>query len=238
MSQILAIAAREVGAFYRIPLGWVVTALYLLLAGGVFTLAVIQPAAPATMRPFFGISGWLLLFVAPAISMRLIAEEQRTGSMDGLLSAPISDWQVVIGKFLGAAGFLVAMVAPTLVYVLVLEVIADPDYGPILAGYLGMALVGMLYLAVGLLGSSLTNNQTVAFLATLFFLLIARFGALEGPKHLGEPFARWLFALSIDLREASFARGVIDTGDVAFFVAATVWFVVLTVAVVESRRWR
>jgi ABC-2 type transport system permease protein len=238
MTRILAIACREVGAFYRLPLGWVVTALYLLLAGGVFTLSVMQPAAPATMRPFFGISGWMLLFVAPAISMRLISEEHRAGSMDGLLSAPITDWQVVIGKYLGAAGFLCAMVAPTLVYVLVLEAVSNPDYGPIVTGYLGMALVGMLYLAVGLLASSLTNNQTVAFLATLFFLLIARLATTQGPAYLGEPFARWLFAMSIDLRESGFARGVIDTGDVTFFIAATVWFVVLTVTVVESRRWR
>lgn len=238
MSAILTIAMREAGAFFRLPLGWVVTALYLLLAGSIFTLFVVQPAAPATMRPFFSISGWLLLFVAPAISMRLLSEEQRTGSMEGLLSAPISDWQVVLGKFLGAAGFLAAMFAPTLVYVLALEAIADPDYGPILSGFLGMALVGTLYLAVGLFASSLTNNQTVAFLATLFFLLIVRFATVQGAAFVGEPFSSWLYALSIDLRLEGFARGVIDTGDAVFFIAAALWFVVLTVAVVESRRWR
>ena len=101
-----------------------------------------------------------------------------------------------------------------------------------------MAFVGMLYLAVGLLASSLTNNQTVAFLATLFFLVIWRFGTVQGAAFVGEPLAGWLYALSVDLREEGFARGLIDTADIAFFIAATVWFLVLTVAVVESRRWR
>ena len=238
MRRITAIAAREVGAFYRLPLGWVVTALYLLLAGGVFAVFVLRPAEPASLRPFFALSDWLLLFVAPAISMRLLSEELRTGTIEGLLSAPVSDWEVVLGKYLGAAGFLAAMFAPTLVYVLVLEAVSSPDYGPILSGYLGMALVGLLYLSIGMLASSLTSNQTVAFLTTLFFLLLLRFATVQGATMVGEPWSQLLFALSIDLRMEGFAKGVIDTGDAAALLCASVWFIVLTVVSVESRRWR
>lgn len=238
MSQTVAIAWREFGAFYRLPIGWVVTALYLALGAAVFTLFVLTPGQPATMRPLFALSDWLMLFVAPAVSMRLLSEEYRAGTIEGLASAPVSDWQVVIGKHFGAALFLVTMIAPTLVFVIVLESVSDPDYGPILLGYLGMALVGLLYMSIGTLASSLTANQTVAFLGTLFALLILRLATAQGAARLPEPWSRLVSSLSVDLHLQGFAKGVLDTGDLVYFLVASVWFVVLAAVSVESRRWR
>lgn len=238
MSRIGAIAQRELASFFRLPIGWVVIALYLLLTGLVFGLQTLQPGQPASMRDFFGFSGWLIMFVAPAVSMRLLSEELRSGTIEPLMTAPVSDWEVVIGKYLGGMGFVVAMLAPTLLYVLTLELLARPDYGPIVAGYAGLVCLAAVYVAVGLLASALTSNQIVAFLATLFFLLLARIASIAGPQFVGPRLSQALYAASVDLRMADFAKGIIDSGNVVFFAAASAWFVVLAVVAVESRRWR
>lgn len=238
MRATLAIASREFAGFFRQPMGWVVIALFLALSGAVFALGSLQPGSPASLRGFFAVSTWLLMFVAPAASMRLLADEQRVGTLEPLMTSPVSDWAIVSGKYLGAAGFLLAMLAPTLVYVGVLEIFADPDYGPIGAGYLGLILLGGLYLAVGLLFSTLTDSQIVAFLASLFFFMLLRIATLQGASYLGEPWASYLFPLSIDMRMGDFAKGVIDTSHIVFFVGASVWFVVLSGAMLTLRRWR
>lgn len=239
MTRLLAVFTRELAAYFRTPIGWVVIALYLALSGVVFSFLVLAPAEPASLRPFFGLSGWLLLFVAPAISMRLISEELRTGTIEPLLTAPVSDWVVIVGKYAAAVGFLLLMLAPTLIYPAILEWFSDPDYGPIAAGYLGLVLAGTLYLAAGTFFSALSASQTLAFLATLFTLLLVRLTTTDAlASRAPETLAGWLYAVSIDRRLADFSRGVIDTGDVAFFLAASAWFLVLAVLALQSRRWR
>jgi ABC-2 type transport system permease protein len=239
MRPTLTVAWREFASFFRSSIGWLVIALYLFLSGLWFAYDTINPGQPATMRALFGVSQWLLLIVAPAISMRLVSEELRSGTIEPLMTAPISDWHIVLGKYLAAVGFLIAMLLPTLLHVGVLELLASPDYGPVLAGYLGLILVGSCYLAVGLFFSSLTRNQIVAFLSTLFFFMLLAF--VSGPNVaslVDEPLRSLLFGLSINLRVADFAKGVFDTSHAAFFVAMIVLFIALSVVGVESRRWR
>lgn len=234
----LRIASREWASFFRTSAGWVVMALYLLLSGCWVALATLRPGEPASLRAFFGVSQWILLIVAPAISMRLLADEKRTGTLESLITAPVSDWEIALGKYLGAVAFFLTMLAPTLLYVALLHVVANPDPGPILAGYLGLVLVGMLYLAFGLLASSLTENQVVALLATVFFFVLLELAATQAGRRLEPPLDQLVFSLSIFLRISDFAKGVIDTAHIAAFLSASVWFVVLTVVVLESRRWR
>lgn len=239
MRPTLTVAWREYASFFRSSIGWLVIALYLFLSGLWFAYDTITPGQPATMRALFGVSQWLLLVVAPAISMRLLSEELRSGTIEPLMTSPISDWHIVIGKYLAALAFLITMLAPTLVHVGVLELLASPDYGPILAGYLGLVCVGACYLAVGLFFSSLTSNQIVAFLSTLFFFTILAFASSGNVASLvDEPLRSLLFGLSISLRVADFAKGVFDTSHAAFFAAVVVFFLVLSVVGVESRRWR
>lgn len=240
--RVWAIAVRELASFFRLPVGWVAIALYLFLTGVIFGVMTIVPGQPASLRHFFGISAWLLLPVVPAISMRLLSEELRAGTIEPLMTAPVGDAAVVIGKFLGACMFLAAMLAPTAAYALILFRVSDPapDPGPIAAGYLSLVLVGVLYLSVGMLFSSMTSNQTLAFLGTLLFLL----GLLMLPNLLLE--AAWLpdawngpvRAMSISARAADFAKGVIDTSHVVFFLSLSAWFLVLTTVATQSRRWR
>jgi len=240
MSSTLAIASRELSSLFRLPVGWVVIALYALLTGCVFSLVILVPGQAATMRMFFAVSGWVLLPVVPAVSMRLLSEEFRSGTIEPLLTSPVSDAAVVVGKYLGACVFLVLMFVPTLAHVFILGALSDPrpDPGPIIAGYLSLALVGALYLSVGLLVSSLTSNQTLAFLATLFLLLMIVTLGLVSPD-TAPAWARPLMGfVSIRSRLDDFAKGVIDTSHVVFFLGASAWFVTLASLSLQSRRWR
>lgn len=238
MTAALAIAQRELASFYRTPIGWVVVALYLLVSGVFVATDTLRPGEPATLRTFFGLSHWLLLSVAPAISMRLISEEHRTGTIEPLAAAPVSDYIIALGKYLGACLFLLTMLAPTLLYIALLEAVADPEPGPILAGYIGLILTGMLYLSAGLLFSSLTSSQVVAFLGTLFFFLLMTFASDRGAAMLGGAPGDLLRRLSISMRINDFARGILDAGHIAFFLCWSAWFVLLSGVVLETRRWR
>jgi ABC-2 type transport system permease protein len=244
MTAALTIARRELKSFFRVPVGWLTVSLYLFLTGVVFA-SVLWPGSPASMRDIFGWSQFFLMALAPAISMRLLSEEFRSGTYEPLMTAPVSDIAVTLGKFAGGLFFLLAMFAPTLLYPLVLAAISDPrpDPGPILAGYIGLILLGSLYLAFGMLLSSLTANQTLAFVST--FLLLVLYRVVTSDRVIGSGLvpipltvARVLTSISPGPRLEDFARGVIDLGHVVFFVSVTAWFLVLTFVALETRRWR
>lgn len=236
--RLIAIASREYASFFRTPLGWVVIALFIALSGVFFSSRVLQPGEPASLRPLFGIWWGLLLVVAPAISMRLFSDEIRTGTIEPLLTAPISEATIIAGKYAAAVLFLATMLAPSVVYVLILQSLAPVDPGPIAAGYLGILLLGMLYLAVGTLASVLTSSQTLAFLGTLFaFILLDLLAAVAGGA-LPSPIPDILFAISPNLRMADFAKGVIDTANIAYFLTMSFWFLAVAAIVLQSRRWR
>ncbi|MCC6678342.1 MAG: ABC transporter permease subunit [Phycisphaerales bacterium] len=240
MKTFLAVMGRELSSLFRLPVGWIVIALYAFLTGVIFATQILRPGEAATMRQFFGVAGWLLIPVAPAISMRLFADEARSGTLETLMTSPVTDLAVVLGKFGGAAAFLIAMLAPTLVHVGLLAAFSEPrpDLGPIVAGYLSVLLLGMMFLAAGAFFSSLTSNQTLAFLASLFFLLfllmVSLLGGYEAPVWLQGP----LRTLAIAPRLTDFAKGVIDVSHVVFFLTLTGWFLVLTYLSLGSRRWR
>jgi ABC-2 type transport system permease protein len=239
MSKVWAIARRELASMFQTPVGWVVIALFLLLTGAAFVVGL-MPGQPASLRDFFAVSAWLLMPVAPAVSMRLFAEEHRTGAVEPLLTAPVSDVAVVAGKYLGAWLFLGCMVVPTLVFPAVLWSVADPapDLGQIGAGYVSLLLQGSLYLAIGTAVSALTSSQTLAYLATLLPIL----GLLLASQATSEAMPEWarraVEALSVPARASDFARGVIDSAHVVFFVVATLWCLLAAHAALDSRRWR
>lgn len=239
MSGVLTIARRELTGYFRSPAGWIIVALFLFLTGMIFGRYVLVPGRAASLRDFFAVSGWLLLPVAPAISMRLLAEEIRGGTLESLLTAPVSGAGIVLGKFAGAMAFLIAMLAPTGVYLIVLERVStiQLDMGPVLAGYLCLVLTGALYLAIGTLASSMTANATLAFLVSLFVIL----GLMMAPS-AAEFLPAWarpfLFALAITERIGDFAKGVIDSSHVVFMSTLAAWFLVLAGCVTEMRRWK
>lgn len=238
MRALSAICGREYASMFRIPLGWVVVSLFVCLSSMYFMMRVMVPGGPATMREVFGVWWALLLFLCPSVSMRLFSEELRSGTIETSLTAPVADGVLVVGKYLASAMFLLTMLLPTLVFVGVLAWLSRPDYGPVLSGYAGLILLGMLYLAVGALASACTSSQTLAFLGTLFGLLMLDVIPARVAPQLPEQIAKIVFMLSPSVRANDFYRGLIDTSHVAFFLGATVWFLVLATLVLQSRRWR
>lgn len=240
MTATVAIASREVLSFFRLPVGWITIALYAFVCSIVFIRFSLLPGEPATLRAFFEFSSPLLIVVCPAISMRLVSEELRSGTIEPLVTSPVSDLAIVVGKALGAIAFLVCMLVPTLAYVVVLALIADQpiDPGPIVAGYLSLLLSGSLYLSIGLLVSTLTSSQTLAFIGTFLALIVLLIGPDLLAEQVGPPISEWLYPLGIARRVTDFAKGVIDTAHIGFFLAATAWFVVASYVALASRRWR
>jgi ABC-2 type transport system permease protein len=202
-------------------------------------MVVLQPGGPATLREFFLISQIFLLILTPAVSMRLVSEELRSGTFEGLMTAPVADIGIVLGKYLGGVMFILAMLAPTLAYPVLLYLVSDPkpDFGPIACGYLSLLLLGMLYLSVGTAASALTPNQTLAFVGTFLVLFLAQLltsGAIAMPERV----ATALGTASLRPRLADFAKGVVDSAHIVFFLTVSAWFLVVAYTVVQMRRWR
>ena len=236
MRNIPAIVHREVSAYFLSPLGYLVIFAFLALAGFFFQV-ILWEMRQATLEPMFHIMGYLLLLLSPLITMRLLAEEVRLGTIEGLMTAPVTDAEVVLGKFAGAFIFYALLLLPTVVYVGVLAWLGRPDYGLIFSGYLGLLLMGGLCLSIGLLCSALTRSQVVAAvtaLVALVFLFVV--GALSG--WLSGPLFDVLRYAGLAAHQEGFASGTVDTRDVVYYVSATVFFLFLSVRAVESRQWR
>ncbi|HUU31695.1 MAG TPA: ABC transporter permease, partial [Phycisphaerae bacterium] len=174
MGKVWLLTRRELSAYFVSPIAYVAMALFLLLVFFVSLLwfGIFRPGQPAQMHYVFSVMTFVLILVVPALTMRSVAEERSSGTIETLLTAPITDFQVVIAKFLGCWLFYLAMLAPTALYVVVLAAFGNPDYGPILGGYLGLVLLGAMYVAIGILASSLTKTQVIAFVVALFTLLV------------------------------------------------------------------
>lgn len=238
------IARRELLAYFRSPGGYVVAALFTLINGWLFVRYVFNQGDLATMRPIFAFTMVAFVLICPAITMRMISEETRVGTLEVLLTFPVRTAEVIMGKFIAAWGFLAVLLAPTLLFVGALELYGRPDYGELSCGYLGVILAGSMYLASGILASTLTANQVVAYLVTVLFWLIIMLGA-KGlpqtdllPEAWKEGLSSVLFALDPDLRLRDFVIGLIDTANIVYFVSVTAVFLVASVRALDARRWR
>ena len=236
--RIGAIAARELPAYLLSPAGYVITALFLLITGFLFAFAGFEQGQTASLRPTFDVITWVLLFICPAVAMRTISEEFRSGTFEALMTAPVTEAEVIMGKFLGSAAFLILMLLPTGMYVVALELYGKPDYGELLCGYLGVILAGAAYLAGGILASTLTSSQVVAFLVSVFFWVALVFSTKLLPARLDENWAELVRALDPDLRLGNFSIGLLDTSDVVYFLSMTVLFLTASVKSLQVRRLR
>jgi ABC-2 type transport system permease protein len=240
MKRTLAIAHRELTSLFYSPIGFVTLGLFSLGTTLIF-FNHFAPGEIASMRPTFQWVVWLLIFVAPAISMRMISEEFRSGTIETLMTAPVGELHVVFGKWLGAFGFYaVLLLAPTGILIAVLEFGADPDYGPIFTGLFGLLLVGALYLAIGIFASAATKDQIISFLFTvsiicLFTIAIHLIGKAD---FVSLDTQRMLRYANVFVQYEEFAKGVLTLSNIVFFVSGTFLFLFLAVKVLESRRWR
>lgn len=240
MSKTLIIAKRELTSLFFSPVAYVALIVFALLTAGLFVSSTFLPGYPAEMRQPFVWIVWLLVFVVPAISMGLLAEETRSGTIEVLMTSPVSEVNVVIGKWLGGLGFFLTLLIPLVVEIVMLEMVADPDYGPIFSGLLGIVLVGGLYLAIGLMVSAATRNQFIALLITILITGFFTIGLylLASATWLPSWLRPAVYFANVDQQFAEFARGLVDTSNFVFFLSGIALFLFFAVLILQSRRWR
>jgi len=238
MRNTLAIAGREVQAYFVSPIAYVVTAAFLIIMSIFFAWYISDPrGVVATMQYMFGPMTTLFLFIVPMLTMRLLAEEQRSGTIELLLTSPVRDWEVVLGKYLASIALILVILGLTLYYPFVMSRFGNPDIGPILSGYVGLFLLAAALASLGLLASSLTQNQIVAVIIGLslgIFFWISESIA----DFVGTPLASIFSAVSLRPYFPDFAMGIIDTRNVIFYLTFVAIALFLTIRSVESRRWR
>ncbi len=232
-----AVAWKEIQIYFGSPTAYIVGMMFLALSGFFFARDLNDPFPQANLSSFFDGATIILLLLAPALTMRLMAEEQKLGTIELLLTSPVRDWEVVVGKYLAAFVFLLATVAMTLYYTILLFVFASPDPGPIYSGYLGLILYGGAALAVGLLCSTLTSNQIVAAVVAMGILLVMFFADLAS-SNIGGTASTIIEELSIKSHFDDFVRGIVDTKHIVYFLSVIAFFLFLSIRALESRRWR
>ncbi|HLG51348.1 MAG TPA: ABC transporter permease [Chloroflexota bacterium] len=236
MGNVIAIARRELMSYYGSFLFYVVTAAFLVITGFFFAVTVAFSRS-AQVAPLFQTMYTIMLLVAPILTMRLLAEEQRTGTIELLLTSPVRDAELVLGKFLAGLGLLVSMLVLTGFYPLLLALYGNPDRGGIIGGYLGALLFGGLAIAIGLFTSSLTQNQIVA--AVLSFAILLLLWVIDGLGSLvGGVVGSIATYLAVFTHFSDMTRGIVDTKDVVYFLTVIVGALFFTTWSVETRRWR
>jgi ABC-2 type transport system permease protein len=255
MNNILAIAGKELRAYFASPIAYVVIGLFALLFG-FFYVSLLSwfmqqsmqmqmggmGAGPVNVnqmmiRPLLQNVAVVLLFALPMMTMRTYSEEKRSGTIELLLTSPLTDVQIMLGKFLGALALYAVMLAVTLIHVGLLFAYGNPEWRPIVVGYLGLLLLGGCFIAVGLLISSLTKNQVVAGMVTFaVFLLLWIVDWMS--SFVPPPFSGILTALSITTHLDDFTKGVIDTTHLTYYLSFITFGLYLTAKAVDTERWR
>ena len=230
MGTTAAIARRELSSFFNSPIAYIVLSGFLLVAGWLY-FGTVFLGGQASLRAFFSIAPLLFVFFVPAMTMRLIAEEKKSGTIELILTLPVEDWQVVAGKFLAALGTVAVGLACTVPYALTIaSLTAQPnsfDWGPVVGGYAGLILMASSFLAIGLWASALSRNQIIGFIIGLllcFGLYFIDKVAMLFPAGVAE----LLQFLSVDYHFENVARGVLDSRDVLYYLSLTFAGLVLT----------
>jgi len=254
MRNMLAIAGKELRGYFASPIGYVLVGFYALLFGWFFytlvafferqsmQMAMGGPGGSMNLNqmlvaPLLMNATVIMLLVFPLITMRTYAEEKRSGTIELLLTSPLTDWQIIVGKFLGALGLYAVMLAVTLVHMAILFVFGNPEWKPIATGYLGLLLMGGSFLSLGLFISSLTKNQIVAGMITFsVFLLLWVINWVS--TFVGPTAQTVLNHLSITEHFDDFAKGIIDTKHLVYYLSFIAMGLFLTMKSVDSERWR
>lgn len=253
--KVWPIFKKEMRLYFTSPIAWVILTIFLFVAGYFFyaifafyTLASMQAAmnpamardlnvTDSVLRPLFSNVSVILLLLMPLVTMRLFAEERRSGTIELLLTYPVRDGAVLVGKYLAALALYAVMLALTLTYPAMVVYFTRVEWGPLVTGYLGLVLLGATFLAVGIFASSLTENQIVAAITTFGVLLI--FWVIGwSADYVGGAWGRVLSHLSLIEHFDSFAKGVLDTRDILYYVNFTVVALFLTLRSLEARRWK
>jgi ABC-2 type transport system permease protein len=232
----LAILKKEINSFFASPIGYLVIAVFLLLNGLFLWLFKgdfnILDNGFADLSSFFLLAPWILIFLVPAVTMRSFADEKKQGTLELLLTKPISHLNIVLGKYLGALVLIIIALIPTLLYVFTISKLGNPegniDIGSVMGSYFGLLFLVAAYTAIGVFASSLSDNQIVAFIIAVFICFFFYFGfeGLSNYNLFGDAF--YIDTLGMESHFKSMSRGVLDTRDIIYFLSITALFIVLT----------
>ena len=228
------IMKRELSAYFTSPIAYIVTGLYLIITGILF-FSTFYIYNRAELRLLFTYLPLLLSFFVPALTMRVFAEEKRVDSIETLMTLPVTEVQVVTGKYLASFISTLIMIAPTLLYIIPAEVFGSPDYGPIVGGYLGAIFLCASYTAIGIFATSITKNQIIAFF-TGFIICIALTMIDSFMIFLPAQIVSFFSYISANSHFNSIARGIIDTRDLIYFISLTALFFTITVKIEQTSK--
>lgn len=235
MQNTLTIATRQFRSYFNGPVAYIVVVVVMLFVGFLFW----QPfflMGRATIREMFRFMSWGLVFAAPAISMSLLAEEKRSGTLELLITMPVRESEVILGKYFASLGLLAVLLLSSVPYPLSVSMLGSLDWGPVVTGYLGLFLEGAAMMAIGIAASAWTDNQLVAFFisfAFCFFFIVVGFFLPFMPGGLAT-LVEWI---SFEYHFESISRGVVDSRDLVFFLSIAVFCVMIAFRALESRRW-
>jgi gliding motility-associated transport system permease protein len=235
LSNVAPIYKRELRSYFNSPAAYVVIIVFLAVLGWFFTSNLFL-ANVASLRVVFELVPLIFLFFVPAVTMRLLAEEKKSGTLELLTTKPVRDVEIVLGKFLAAWTLLLTALIPTLLYLVTIMSLGNVDLGPILCGYIGLLLMGGVYIALGILASSLTENQIVAFILS-FLMVFVLFMLDKILIYVPEAFTSTIEFLAIDYHFSSIVRGVIDTRNLIYFGSLLGFSLYLATVSLERRKW-
>ncbi len=233
---VLQVAARDTRSYFGSPFAYIALALFLAATGAFFVSSISEPFPEASVEPYLKGASLLIVAWAPLVTMRLLAQEDREGTLELVRTMPVHDSDIVLGKFVFSFGVLAATALPTLAYAALLFWYGDPDIGPLISGYLGLFLYGSATMALGLFASSLTSNQLVAAVFSAGALFLLTVASSTADAITGFP-SLLLAGASPVTHYEPLARGIVDTRDVVYFVAFAIFFLFATVKSLEWRRW-
>ena len=234
----LTIARRELAGYFFSPMAYVIGSLFLLASGLLFFVFIFVPGNEASLRDLFNVMAYIMILTVPLLTMKLISDELRSGTIETLMTAPVTDAEVILGKFLGVMVFYLVLLAGTGVFLVLMIAYGQPDAGVAVMGYIGMILLGAAFISVGIFASTLTPHQLVAAIVAIAilagFVLPMKWLVEYGPSPLNDLAGR----LSAMRYFEDFSRGIFDSRGLVFFLSATAMFLFLSVKTLESRRWR
>lgn len=241
----LAILYKEISGFFSSLVAYITIAAFLIVTGlflWVFPESSILDYGYAGLDSFFNIAPYIFMFLIPAITMRSIAEERKDGTFELLATRPITDWDIVLGKFLASVAIVVLTLIPTLIYYITIYQLGvirgNVDRGAVIGSYIGLLLLGSAFVSLGLFASSLGKNQVIAFTIAVFmcFLFFSGFDSFSQMISL-QSFSSYLTGLGINQHYQSISRGVLDTRDLIYFLSFCAVFLLLTKTILGGRKW-
>ena len=236
MTPALVISRREIRTYFNSPVAYIVVPVFVIITGYLFFTQLFLEKQ-ADMRGFFNIMPLLFMFMIPAITMRLLADEKSSGTLELLITMPVRDWEVVFGKFLAAMALLCTAIGLTLVFAITVKSLGPLDRGPAIGGYLGLVLMGGAYVSIGVMASALTRNSIVSFIVA-FAISFALYLLGRLTQFLPQSLQKLVAFLSIDGHFENIGRGVVDSRDVIYYLSVTAVSLLVATLSLESRRWR